>query len=99
MHVIISFSTSFELAYDHASPPFFLQVRTQGFIRHALSSPLLLSTSPIAVYCSMFFSSVEPCSGFCIAKTAQALMVGIYDDKIQAGNCNTVHLLLNAILP
>jgi hypothetical protein len=29
-------------------------------------------------------------SGFCIAKTAQALMVGIYDDKIQAGNCNTV---------
>lgn len=35
-------------------------------------------------------SDTQPYPGFCIAKTAQALMVGIYDDKIQAGNCNTV---------
>jgi hypothetical protein len=37
-----------------------------------------------------FRSETQSCAGFCIAKTAQALMVGIYDDKIQAGNCNTV---------
>lgn len=73
---------------SHTPPSLFrvLKVRPKGLLRHAASLPIFDQAHNF-----LSGSHAHLCSGFCIAKTNQALMVGVYDDQIQAGNCNTVH--------